>query len=55
MSVAERKALIVGASGMVGSNLYSRLCGEPGWDIVTMSRRPVPLGRTATRICRSTC
>jgi nucleoside-diphosphate-sugar epimerase len=46
LNVAERKALIVGASGMVGSNLYSRLCGEPGWDIVTMSRRPVPQGST---------
>ena len=44
MSGVERKALIVGASGMVGSNLYARLCREPGWDIVTMSRRPVPFG-----------
>lgn len=39
-----RKALIVGASGMVGSNLYARLCKESDWDIATMSRRPVPQG-----------
>ena len=44
MSSEERKALIVGASGMVGSNLYARLAEAPGWDIVTMSRRPVPQG-----------
>jgi len=29
---------------MVGSNLCARLDKEPGWDIVTMSRRPVPQG-----------
>jgi nucleoside-diphosphate-sugar epimerase len=46
VSNGKRKALIVGASGMVGSNLYARLCEEAGWDIVTMSRRPVPQGST---------
>lgn len=45
MSAPNRKALIVGASGMVGSNLYAHLAQDPArWDIVTMSRRPVPLG-----------
>lgn len=44
MSNEKRQALIVGASGMVGSNLYAHLCKEQGWDIVTMSRRPVPQG-----------
>jgi nucleoside-diphosphate-sugar epimerase len=44
VSDGKRKALIVGASGMVGSNLYARLCKEPDWNIVTMSRRPVPQG-----------
>jgi nucleoside-diphosphate-sugar epimerase len=44
VSAIQRKALIVGASGMVGSNLYARLAKEDGWDIVTLSRRPVPLG-----------
>jgi nucleoside-diphosphate-sugar epimerase len=29
---------------MVGSNLYARLRKSPEWDIVTMSRRPVPQG-----------
>jgi len=46
LSNTNRRALIVGASGMVGSNLYARLCKEPDWDIVTMSRRPVPQGST---------
>ena len=44
MTATPRKALIVGASGMVGSNLYGRLAADPAWDVVTMSRRPVPLG-----------
>ncbi len=46
MSKGKRKALIVGASGMVGSNLYARLCKDADWDVVTMSRRPVPQGST---------
>lgn len=44
--MSQRQALIVGASGMVGSNLYARLSQDSGWDIVTMSRRPVPQGST---------
>lgn len=46
MSHRSRKALIVGASGMVGSNLYARLSKQSDWDVVTLSRRPVPLGAT---------
>ncbi len=34
-----RKALVVGASGMVGSNLLDRLARSGTWDIVTLSRR----------------
>lgn len=37
---AARKALVVGASGLVGGNLLQRLQSGGGWDIVTLSRRP---------------
>ena len=50
MSQTRRKALIVGASGMVGSNLNIRLSKDPGWDIVTLSRRQVPLGSNAQHL-----
>lgn len=43
MSVAgKRNALIVGASGLVGSNLVLRLAESGSWDITTLSRRAPP-------------
>jgi len=44
------KALIVGASGMVGSNLYARLFTMPEWEVVTLSRRPVPLASSSRHL-----
>jgi nucleoside-diphosphate-sugar epimerase len=41
-----RKALIVGASGLVGGNLLNRLASDKSWDVITLSRRP-PLGAPA--------
>lgn len=37
-----REALIVGASGMVGSNFLGRLADDNSWQIVTLSRRLPP-------------
>ncbi|MBE0549343.1 MAG: SDR family oxidoreductase [Rubrivivax sp.] len=34
-----RKALVVGASGLVGGNLLERLARDQAWDVVTLSRR----------------
>lgn len=42
--VGQRKALVVGASGLVGGNLLQRLRKDKSWDIVTLSRRPPPDG-----------
>lgn len=39
----EKKALIVGASGLVGGNLLERLCARPDWHVTTLSRRPPAL------------
>lgn len=44
--IADRTALIVGASGMVGSNLFARLSQRPEWNAITMSRRTVPLAES---------
>lgn len=44
--MAKQKALVVGASGLVGGNFLSYLEDKPDWDIVTLSRRPP---ETATR------
>lgn len=35
-----RKALVVGASGLVGGNFLKHLISTGNWDVVTMSRRP---------------
>lgn len=35
-----KKALVVGASGLVGGNLVERLTRNPDWSLVTLSRRP---------------
>lgn len=43
MSTPQRKALVVGASGLVGGNFVMRLTQDKSWSIVTLSRRP-PLG-----------
>lgn len=40
--MANRKALIVGASGLVGGNFLRHLQQSDAWDIVTLSRRPPP-------------
>ena len=37
-----RKALVVGASGLVGGNLLHRLASDESWDVITLSRRPPP-------------
>ena len=37
--MAHRKALIAGATGLVGRNLLRHLLETGGWDIVTASRR----------------
>lgn len=37
------KALIVGASGLVGGNLLERLRGNRAWHVTTLSRRPPAL------------
>lgn len=39
MSGMKKKALVVGASGMVGGNFLQRLANNPSWEIVTLSRR----------------
>jgi len=38
--MADRKALVVGASGLVGGNFLRHLQRASGWDVVTLSRRP---------------
>jgi nucleoside-diphosphate-sugar epimerase len=45
--MSQRKALIVGASGLVGGNFLSHLENSPQWEIVTMSRRPPAAARRA--------
>jgi nucleoside-diphosphate-sugar epimerase len=42
VSAPAKKALIVGASGLVGSNFARRLAGNAAWSVVTLSRRQPP-------------
>ena len=43
---ATRKALVSGATGVVGGALIRHLAAQPDWDVVAVSRRaPVPAGR----------
>ena len=44
MTDMPRKALVVGAQGVIGRNLVAHLEQQEGWEIVGVSRRP---GRTA--------
>ncbi|MGD1212787.1 MAG: SDR family oxidoreductase [Candidatus Acidiferrales bacterium] len=37
--ISDRKALVVGASGLAGGNLLAHLLETKSWDIVTLSRR----------------
>jgi nucleoside-diphosphate-sugar epimerase len=37
----ERNALVVGGSGLLGSNLIRALGDQPAWRVTTLSRRPV--------------
>ena len=37
--MADRTALVVGARGVVGTNLIEHLAAEGGWDVIGLSRR----------------
>lgn len=50
MSAPQNKALVVGASGLVGSNFLKRLAGNPAWRVVTLSRRPPPESEAAQHL-----
>ncbi|QRG06310.1 SDR family oxidoreductase [Xanthobacter dioxanivorans] len=39
-----RRALVVGASGLLGENLCRRIAATPGWHLTTLSRRPPTIG-----------
>jgi nucleoside-diphosphate-sugar epimerase len=46
--VAGKQALVVGASGLLGTNFLEHLASLGDWDIVALSRRPIPVtGQTA--------
>ena len=46
-----RKALIAGATGVVGRNLLKHLLAIKGWEIVTVSRRTPDVAGAYTHIC----
>ena len=46
-----RKALIAGATGLVGRNLLRHLLTIGGWDIVALSRRKPDLAGAYTHVC----
>ena len=37
--MADRTALVVGARGVVGTNLIEHLAADGGWDVIGLSRR----------------
>lgn len=44
---APRRALVVGASGLLGENLCRRVAETPGWQLTTLSRRPPAVAGSA--------
>lgn len=44
-----KKALVVGASGLVGGNLLQRLSASSDWQVTTLSRRPPVLYDKSSR------
>jgi len=48
--VARKQALIVGASGLLGSNFYHYLESLGDWEVVTLSRKPAVTGSTANHL-----
>ena len=52
--MADRTALVVGARGVVGTNLIEHLAADDGWDVIGLSRRGGADGlRTAGLVARS--
>jgi nucleoside-diphosphate-sugar epimerase len=49
--MTNRKALIAGATGVVGRNLLRHLLGTGGWDIVALSRRTPDIEGAYAHIC----
>lgn len=45
-----RNALVVGGSGLLGGNLIRRIAGEPGWQLTSLSRRPVQTAATVRHV-----
>ena len=45
----KRRILIVGATGLVGTAATEHFAGRPGWEVVTLSRRP-PVGWSGPHI-----
>ena len=52
--MSDRHAVVVGGLGVIGRALIDHLTGDPGWDVVALSRR-APDFETTAPFCRSTC
>ena len=47
---ARKVALIAGATGVVGRNFLRQLVGDPDWDVIALSRRPIDVEGTYRHI-----
>jgi nucleoside-diphosphate-sugar epimerase len=48
--LAARRALVVGASGLLGTNFHQHLDSLGDWEVVTLSRKPVAAGSEARHL-----